>query len=85
MKDDTLILKGVNKNLYSYEEIKNKFYSNSSNIKFEDQLSFTKKKYELNQKNTTKTINLKSYDKRIFSNCKKKTKPIEVSPDLYVQ
>jgi hypothetical protein len=67
--------KGVKNSKYTFDDTKNKFYNNEKII-FENQLQFNKSNYILEQKYISKEINTNFYDKRIFTNDKKKTKSI---------
>jgi hypothetical protein len=73
---DVVKIKGVSKNDYSFDQLKNLFYNNKESIFYSNQLNFRKNKYELKQTYIKKIISLNKYDKRIFSKNKKKTKPI---------
>jgi len=73
---DVVKIKGVSKNDYSFDQLKNLFYNNKENIFYSNQLNFRKNKYELKQTYIKKIVSLNKYDKRIFSKNKKKTKPI---------
>lgn len=85
LKDEKLKLKGINFNPYDYDFIKKKFYSDSSSsgsVIFDEQLSITKKNFELKQAYSSKKISMFSYDKRIFNHDKTKTVPLTLSTDL---
>lgn len=82
LPDDNIKLKGINKNPYTFFEIKEKFYNENINfIDFDDQLSFIKNNFELFELINKKQIKIASYDKRTFSSNKKETTPIDF-PDL---
>lgn len=73
-------VKGVANYDLNHEEIIKDFYENKSTLKFENQLNFNKKKYILAQKYNNKILWLNKYDKRLFINNKKDTKPIILDP-----
>jgi hypothetical protein len=73
---DIIRIKGISKNDYSFGQLKNLFYTNQENIFYNNQLNFRKKKYELKQTYIKKIISLNKYDKRIFTENKKNTKPL---------
>lgn len=77
-----LKLKGINDNEANFIDIKKKFYNNEEKLIFNNQLNFEKKKYILKQKYLNKEVLISSYDKRIFSKDKLKTKAVYVYPDL---
>jgi hypothetical protein len=84
LKDKNIKLKGVNKNEHTFEEIKEDFYNNNKIIEFVNQFSILKSNYELFELYNNKKININSYDKRIFTNDKKETKPIYLNTDYNV-
>ena len=75
LKNEDMKSKGVKNSKYTFDDTKNKFYNNEKII-FENQLQFNKSNYILEQKYISKEINTNFYDKRIFTNDKKKTKSI---------
>jgi hypothetical protein len=76
LKGEKIRLKGINKNEYSYLQIKKKFYSNEKKIVFKDQLSFPRSNFEVFELIKEKNINIFEYDKRLFINNKKDTLPL---------
>ena len=78
LKGEELKLKGVNKNFYTFEQIKTKFYDNeTSKIEFIEQLSFFRGDFEIFEKWNNKKINISEYNKRIFLKGKKETEPVK--------
>ncbi len=86
LKNGPTRIKGINRKsskLLDYGEIKKKFYANQKLIFFK-QLQFRTENSELRQIYINKTINLQNYDKRIWTQDKKKTKSLiieETNPD----
>lgn len=76
-REETIRLKGVTNQQYSFEKIKEAFYSNKNHLKFIRQLNFNKKNFKIEQKYIDKIIFLNKYNKRIFSKNKKTTTPIK--------
>lgn len=68
-------IKGVRVQDFDFYEIKNKFYQEKDLI-FTNQLNFRKINFLLKQTYIEKKISLSDYDKRIFTNNKKNTKPM---------
>jgi hypothetical protein len=81
LKGESIKLKGVNRNNYTYEEIKNKFYSNETKLIFGEQLSFPKTNFVIYENIKDKCINVSEYDKRIYSEDKKNTTPLTFQTD----
>lgn len=75
-----LRLKGISSKDSNIKNLKKIFYSNTSIIKYEKQLNFNKKKFELEQNYIDKIIFINKYNKRIFSKDKKETKPLYYPP-----
>jgi len=73
---DIIKIKGISKNDYNFSQLKNLFYANKESIFYNSQLNFRKKKYELKQTYVKKIISLNKYDKRIFTENKKNTRPL---------
>jgi hypothetical protein len=73
---DIIKIKGISKNDYNFNQLKNLFYANKESIFYNSQLNFRKKKYELKQTYIKKIISLNKYDKRIFTENKKNTRPL---------
>lgn len=74
-----LKIKGITqKEKISFSDFKNIFYK-SENIKYKDQLIFSKKKFILENLLIEKNINFLNYDKRIFSIDKKETYPLKIN------
>lgn len=69
-------IKGLHKKDLNFDDIKEKFYKNDTNLFFKDELQFNKKEFYLKQKYIEKTIGLNMYNKRIFDNNKKNTSPL---------
>lgn len=59
-----------------YESAKKMFYSNDKKIKFNNQIVFYNKKFEINIENIDKEVSINEYDKRIFDSTKKTTQAI---------
>ena len=76
LNNETLKLKGIKINNYSFDKIKNDFYKNKDFLSFDNQLNFSRNEYVLFQKYLKKNISLNLYNKRIFDKSKKKTIPI---------
>ncbi len=77
-KEKTIIkIKGTKKNEINYENFEDKFYK-SDNIELKYDF-FNKKFMDIKIEEIVKKINFNKYDKRIFSDCKKFTKPIEIN------
>lgn len=81
VKGESLKLKGVNYNNYSFDEIKKVFYNKGGTISFDNQLSFDRVDFELFEVRSIKNICLHGYDKRVFSTDMKETTPIVIDPD----
>lgn len=81
LEEEGIKLKGINKNTYSFSEIKNKFYATEKKIMFDQQLKFNKTNFELNEILGIKSIKIDDYDKRIFTENKKNTVPIYFQTD----
>lgn len=75
-KEEIIKIKGINEKNLTFEEIKEKFYKNEK-IEFKNQLNFRKKNLNLKQFYISKEILLDNYDKRVFTENKKSTKPLE--------
>lgn len=73
--EEIIKIKGISFKEINFDEFKEKFYQEKE-IDFSYQKIQTKKSFILNQKNTSKKINFGKYDKRIFSNDKKSTFPL---------
>ncbi len=80
LDDETIKIKGVNNQNYSFKEIKDFFYNNKYSLKFKDQLNIGKKDNILIQKYLDKEILILDYKKRVFTKDKFKTNPILI-PD----
>lgn len=78
LKEENLKLKGINVKNYDFNKIKKDFYENKLYIKFDSQLNIKKKDYSIFLEYISKEIDLKAYDKRIFTKDKKKTIPISI-------
>lgn len=76
-KKDIIKIKGVSVNDLTYEDFKKDFYNNKS-IKMNNQLNFNKKDFTLKQDYINKEILRKEYNKRIFINNKKETRPFNI-------
>jgi len=76
LKEENLKIKGINVKDYDFNTIKKDFYENKLYIKFNSQLNIKKKDYSIFLEYISKEIYLKAYDKRIFTENKKKTIPI---------
>jgi hypothetical protein len=76
--DERSRIKGIKFSKYSFEEIKDFFYSNQESLVFESQLQFYKKDFSLSQAYLDKTLRLSFYEKRIFTKNKLDTEAIEI-------
>lgn len=71
----SIMLKGIGNKNISFIDLKQKFY-NEEDITFQNQLIFKKSNFILNQNYIKKSISINKYDKRLFINNKKSTKPL---------
>jgi hypothetical protein len=76
-ENEEIKIKGISLKNISFYEFKNNFYNETSVI-FKDQLNIKKLNFTLKQKYIEKKINLNAYDKRIFSEDKKTTFPLNI-------
>lgn len=78
--EEIVKIKGISKKEHSLKEIKDSFYKNESFLEYKNELSFSKKKIKLKQNYIKKIIFINSYNKRIFIENKKGTKPLNYPP-----
>lgn len=69
-------IKGFNNKSIKYETLKKKFYEENNSITIKEEFKLYKKDMVLKKEKETKKLNLFSYDKRIFTENKKETKPL---------
>jgi hypothetical protein len=74
--EEIIKIKGISKKEYSLFEIKKSFYNNENFLKYDNELNFSKKRIKLKQNYIKKIIFINNYNKRIFIENKKKTKPL---------
>lgn len=81
IKNKKIKLKGVKIEDYSFEKLKKEFYENKKNTNFNNQLNIYKKDFTIFLNYNLKSVKMDCYDKRIFLENKKETKPILINTD----
>jgi hypothetical protein len=76
-------MKGYNQNKISFNELKFKFYNNDK-ITINDYFTIQKSQFNLKGLLSTKNFDFYRYDKRVFIDNKKNTKPLIYKNFIYL-